>query len=143
MVTPAARTPAPAPRVEIQKTDPGETSEEDGLSLDFYDMLPSFEVVIPEQDLDPRPSAPPQPVQQPGAYVLQAGSFSAWDDADRRKAQIAMLGISSRIQRVTVDDKTYHRVRIGPVEDLKRLEDYRSRLREAQIDALIIRMPVQ
>ena len=109
--------------------------------FDFYTMLPEQSIEDDVVVQQPRRSA-----DTPASgeyYLLQAGSFSAWEDADRRKAQIAMLGISSRIQKVTVDDKTYHRVRIGPVEDLGQLEDYRSRLRQAQIDALIIRMPTQ
>lgn len=106
----------------------------------FYDMLPNFEVVIPEQEPNVRADIEPQAVVQPGVYVLQAGSFSSYADADRRRAQLALQGIESRIQRVTIDDKTYHRVRIGPIEDLDQLNVLRSRLRAAQIDALRIRL---
>ena len=72
--------------------------------------------------------------------MLQAGSFSAYSDADRRRAQLALQGIESTIQRVTIDDKTYHRVRIGPIDDLDKLNLLRSRLRAAQIDVLRIRL---
>lgn len=106
----------------------------------FYDMLPNFEVVIPEQEPDVAADVEPQAVVEPGIYVLQAGSFSAYNDADRRRAQLALQGIESKIQRVTIDDKTYHRVRIGPIEDLNELNVLRSRLRAAQIDVLRIRL---
>ena len=82
----------------------------------------------------------PQAVVEPGVYVLQAGSFSAYEDADRRRATLALQGIESKIQRVTIDDRTYHRVRIGPIDDLDELNLLRSRLREAQIDVLRIRL---
>jgi cell division protein FtsN len=79
-------------------------------------------------------------VVQPGTYVLQAGSFTEYADADRRRAQLALQGIESTIQRVTIDNKTYHRVRIGPIDDLDRLNVLRTRLRQADIDVLRIRM---
>jgi cell division protein FtsN len=106
----------------------------------FYDMLPNFEVIIPEQETDVAADVEPRAVIEPGLYVLQAGSFSAYADADRRRAELGLHGIESQIQRVTIDDKTYHRVRIGPTSDLNELNILRSRLRSAQIDVLRIRL---
>jgi len=106
----------------------------------FYDMLPNFEVIIPEQEPDVAADVEPKAVLEPGLYVLQAGSFSAYADADRRRAELALHGIESQIQRVMIDDKTYHRVRIGPTSDLGKLNMLRSRLRSAQIDVLRIRL---
>ncbi len=108
--------------------------------FDFYEMLPNFEVVIPEEEPDVARDNEPRAVEQPGIYILQAGSFTQLADADRRRAQLAMQGIESQIQRVTIDDKTYHRVRIGPTDDLDELNMLRSRLRAAQIDVLRIRL---
>ncbi|MFQ6005095.1 MAG: SPOR domain-containing protein, partial [Woeseia sp.] len=89
---------------------------------------------------DVRADSGPKAVVEPGVYVLQAGSFTRYEDADKRRAQLAMQGIESRIQRVTIDDKTYHRVRIGPIDDLNKLNVIRNRLRQAQIDVLRIRL---
>jgi cell division protein FtsN len=108
--------------------------------FDFYSMLPNFEVIIPEQEPDVSSDTAAKAVVVPGVYVLQAGSFTQHADADRRRAQLALQGIESTIQRVTIDDKTYHRVRIGPIEDLEQLNMVRSRLREADIDVLRIRL---
>jgi len=108
--------------------------------LDFYEMLPKFEVVIPERERDVRPNGPALPVERPGAYILQAGSFRNPADADRMRAVLALQGIESRIQKVAVDNDTWHRVRIGPVTNLKSLDETRRKLREAQIDALVIRV---
>ena len=118
-----------------------ETSEprEEG-RFTFYDMLPNFEVVIPEQEPNVKTDNEPKAVVEPGIYVLQAGSFSSYADADRRRAELALQGIESRIQRVTIDDRTYHRVRIGPIDDLDKLNMLRSRLRAANIDVLRIRL---
>ena len=106
----------------------------------FYDMLPNFEVVIPEQEPDVTADVEPRAVVKPGLYILQAGSFTRFEDADRRRAELALQGIESTIQRVTIDDRTYHRVRIGPTDDLEELNVLRSRLRAAKIDAIRIRL---
>ena len=106
----------------------------------FYDILPNFEVVTPDEEPASSAGATPQAVVEPGLYVLQAGSFSTHDDADRRRAELALHGIESHIQRVKVNDRDYHRVYIGPTEDLDELNMLRSRLRAAQIDVLRIRL---
>lgn len=127
--------------------DNGESAADESVATEraekrftFYDMLPNFEVIIPEQEPDVAADIEPQAVVEPGLYVLQAGSFSTYADADRRRAELALHGIESQIQRVTIDDKTYHRVRIGPTNDLDELNVLRSRLRAAQIDVLRIRL---
>ena len=106
----------------------------------FYDMLPKFEVIIPEEEPDVAQDQAIQVVEEPGLYVLQAGSFGTLADADRRRAQLALLGIESVIQRVAIDDKTYHRVRIGPLDNLDRLNLIRNQLKQADIDVLRIRL---
>lgn len=143
---PAISVPQPAPKVEAkpaQKAAPRHDAPDDAAEeprFTFYDMLPKFEVVIPEEDLAVVPNKPRQVVDKPGIYVLQAGSFSTFEDADRRRAQLAMLGVESGIQKVAVDEKVYHRVRIGPVDDLDRLNELRGRLHGAEIDAMVIRV---
>jgi cell division protein FtsN len=107
----------------------------------FYDLLPAAEFIVPEN----APSAEEENVQpaaivEPGMYVLQAGSFSTNTDADRRRAVLALQGIESHIQRVTVNDRDYHRVYVGPTDDLDELNLLRSRLRAAKIDVLRIRL---
>jgi cell division protein FtsN len=131
MVEPLAREPA------VAEEEPEEQQEP---RFSFYDMLPKFEVIIPEQEPDVKRDQSVEAVQQPGVYILQAGSFTTHADADRRRAEIALLGIESRVQPVTIDDRTYHRVRIGPIDDLDELNRIRARLRQANIDALRIRL---
>jgi len=122
---------------EEPEVDDGESAEP---RFSFYDMLPNFEVIIPEQEPDVSRDTPVATIQEPGTYVLQAGSFTELADADRRRAELALLGIESRVQRVMIDDRTYHRVRIGPMNDLDQLNLIRSRLHHASIDVLRIRL---
>jgi cell division protein FtsN len=141
---PAAKVSPPAPRTGSAALDNnGEQAAPPEQRFDFYNMLPKFEVVVPEQEADVTADTQPRAVVEPGVYVLQAGSFSRYEDADRRRAQLAMQGIESAIQRVAIDDRTYHRVRIGPIKDLNELNMLRSRLRQANIDVLRIRLEDQ
>jgi cell division protein FtsN len=134
---PMTRDEAPA---AAKATKPAPASQDAETQFEFYEMLPKFEVVIPEQD-GGVPAAPGAgPVHKPGAYILQAGSFRNHADADRVRALIAMQGVESKIQKVTIDRDTWHRVRVGPMTNLKQLEDTRSKLRNARIEALVIRV---
>jgi cell division protein FtsN len=135
---PAPTAAAPARPVPKPRARPSEAPPEK--RFEFYEMLPNFEVVVPEEDRDVRRNGSPAPVDVPGMYVLQAGSYGSFAEADRVKAQLALLGIGSQIQKITVEDRQYHRVRIGPLDDLAELNRYRKRLREAGVEALVIRV---
>lgn len=135
----AVAKPEAAPRSERGSAEE-EPAEETGRQFDFYEMLPKFEVVVPEREKAEAPDSRPAPIERPGAYVLQAGSYRNFADADRVRAQLALQGIESKIQRVSVDNDTWHRVRIGPIEDLNELNRTRERLRQADIEALVIRV---
>lgn len=106
----------------------------------FYELLPNFVVEIPEERQDSAADVEPEAVVEPGVYVLQAGSFSMEKDADRRRAELALHGIESKIQRVKINDKNYYRIYVGPTDDLDELNLLRSRLRAAKIDVFRIRL---
>ena len=122
------------------ETAPAESGEKREKRFTFYDILPNFEVVTPDDEPEITADQTPKAIVEPGVYVLQAGSFSTHADADRRRAELALHGIESHIQRVKVNDRNYHRVYIGPTEDLDELNMLRSRLRAAQIDVFRIRL---
>lgn len=108
--------------------------------FDFYTMLPAFEMIITEDEPDVDADVEPQAIEEPGVYMLQAGSFSTHKDADRRRAELALHGIESRVQRARVNNKDYYRVYVGPIDDLDELNMTRSRLRAAKIDIMRIRL---
>lgn len=109
--------------------------------FDFYTLLPELEVVIPEGDytVKDQDTERPAPVEQPGSYILQAGSFRKFEEADRMKATLALLGVHAHIQRVQVNNDTWHRVRIGPYDNLKTLNEVRARLREHNIETMLVK----
>ena len=137
---PASEVPKPEPRAG--KEAAAADAEDGAKNYDFYDMLPNFEVVVPEKDREvarERDNAPAT-IERPGIYVLQAGSYRQQAEADRIRAQLKVQGIDANVQRVAVDDDVWHRVRIGPISDLTELNRLRTRLRAAELDALLIRV---
>jgi cell division protein FtsN len=124
-----------------EKPAPASQTAESEAQFEFYEMLPKFEVVIPEdeQTVDAGGTGP-NAGQPRGTYILQAGSFRNFADADRMRATLALQGIESTVQKVTVDNDTWHRVRIGPIRDPRRLAETQRKLRESQINALVIRV---
>lgn len=108
--------------------------------FDFYDMLPAFEMVVETDKPAINEDLEPQAIEEAGLYLLQAGSFSTHNDADRRRAELALHGIESRVQRARVNNRDFYRVYIGPIDDLNELNITRSRLRAAKIDVMRIRL---
>jgi cell division protein FtsN len=104
--------------------------------FEFYDTLPQAEVEIADNGkaADIRLS----PVVTPGTYVVQAGAFPAFAEADKVKARLALLGIVAEIQSAEAEGRTFHRVRIGPIDDLNQLNRLRGRLRQNRIDFMVI-----
>jgi cell division protein FtsN len=126
---------------EPPDTGAAESGTEDSTkSYAFYDMLPKFEVVIPEKERVVRPDLKSIPETRRGTYVLQAGSYKNFADADRVRAQLALQGIESKVQKVTMGDESWHRVRIGPISKLDELNRLQQLLRKADVDALVIRV---
>jgi cell division protein FtsN len=130
---PRGNEPADAETADSAAEDPSK-------SYAFYDMLPKFEVVVPEKEKDVRPDIKPVPETRRGTYVLQAGSYKNFADADRVRAQLALQGVESKVQKVSVDNDTWHRIRIGPISKLDELNRLRQILRKADVDVLVIRV---
>lgn len=113
--------------------------KDDADRFDFYEVLPKFRVVVPGAKPSEAAKTPPA-ASEPGTYVLQVGSFRALEDADRLQARLALLGIESQIQDVAVKDETWHRVRVGPSSDLKKMDRVRQRLQNARIASVLMRV---
>ncbi len=146
---PAPAAPKPEPRRAAQPASSSPSSAADAQDppaamnqYSFYEMLPKFEVVVPEKERDVKREGDvtTATVDRPGVYVLQAGSYRGLEDAERVRSKLSRLGIDAQVQRVAVDQDVWHRVRIGPVSDLDKLNRMRRQLRGADIDALLIRV---
>ena len=129
----------PEPRAAVKSVAADETEE--ARSYDFYAMLPSQEVVVPEVGKEaPAEPLPNSPIMRPGNYVLQLGAYRELAEAERLQTKLSRLGISASLQRIAIDADVFHRVRIGPVSNLESLNKTRARLRAADIDVVVIRV---
>ena len=110
--------------------------------FDFYNLLPEMEVVVPDEEITGAPGKEGgKRVEQPGTYLLQAGSFRKQAQADQLRAKLALLGLETRVQAVSVNSaQTWHRVRVGPFSNLADLNQARSLLKQNGIDAILIRL---
>jgi cell division protein FtsN len=109
--------------------------------FDFYTILPELEIAIPEEELVEASQHPSTtPVSDNINYVLQAGSFRNLEQADRLKAKLALQGIEASIQTVRIKGgETWHRVRVGPIHDIARLNRTRKRLRDIDVPSIVVK----
>ena len=71
---------------------------------------------------------------------MQVASLRKASDAEQLKARIALLGIRSNIQRVTVNGKDYYRVRAGPYQGKQEVNKTRALLSSNGLQAMAIRL---
>ncbi len=109
--------------------------------FDFYTILPELEVAIPEQELiNTAENLTTSSSKTNQKYMLQAGSFKKYEEADKLKARLALQGIEAGIQKVRINDTdTWHRVRIGPLNNIKALNQTRRRLRDLGIASIVVK----
>lgn len=133
---------APGPGAEPELL-PGDEDKAASSRYDFFTVLPEMEVVVPEREL----SSQVDPAQPDGAgtsetgekFVLQAGSFRSAADADQMKARLALIGSVANVQSVTVNNQTWHRVRIGPVQGARQADQLRRKLQDNGIEVLVLK----
>jgi cell division protein FtsN len=118
-----------------------EAVEEPAITFDFYDMLPSLdEEVFTDEPRKSSRKAPPKKITVPGIYILQAGSFTTTDDANRRKAEIALLGVRTEIKRGTANNRDVYRIYTDPMENPEDVNRVSNQLRDANIEILLKRV---
>lgn len=127
---------------------PAHSSDNAGSSrYDFFTVLPEMEVVVPEQELQrqreraaiARPDDTIESVDPTERYILQAGSFRENADAEKLRARLALLGLSTQTQTVTVNGATWHRVLVGPVNGAARANEVRDQLSSNGIESMVTR----
>lgn len=152
-VTPDNR-PTPAEETQTNQPEPEQDndSQNSGPRFDFYAVLPRMEVIVPKNEPEP---ARDKEHQKEGTqsddtlssgmrnrqFLLQAGSFRRIEDADRRRAELILLGLDARIQPVQLaSGDTWHRVMVGPFESTRTLHQAQDRLALDGIETLPIRV---
>jgi cell division protein FtsN len=95
----------------------------------------------PPQTAAPVAATSTRESKPPAGYYLQVGSFRNGAQAERFKAELALLGMQTSIQKVTINNRdTYHRVRVGPFRDFSALDKTRQTLKKQGIDSTPIKV---
>lgn len=135
--------PKPAPKAEkiVKQPDTPAAPSKDAKDgndsgkprFEFYGILQGKEEAVKEKDM--KPAAPKD------VYYLQAGAFQSAADADNLKAKLALAGIEATIQTALLpDNKTWHRVRLGPFTSVEDVGKAKARLKENQIEGQLIKV---
>lgn len=131
-------------QVKSQKKPPVvEKVEPSGPKFDFYTILPQAEVIVPEHEIKTRIREELIGKTRSTQYILQAGSFRDFKDADRLKAKLALMGIASNIEKAKVGDVIWHRIKLGPYAQLASIETIKTRLKKSGIDVMITEVPTE
>lgn len=143
-------------------TDQEKAKEPEKPRYDFFTVLPEMEVVVPEQELQRKAANNQAPVASIASkdtvpaprtavntdskvvtdvdrYILQVGSFQDSSEAEQMKAQLAMIGLTASVQTVTVDGKSWHRIRVGPFDGARQADETRRILVDNQYQPLVMK----
>ncbi|MBN7797905.1 SPOR domain-containing protein [Parahaliea mediterranea] len=103
--------------------------------FDFYTMLPEQSIDV---EVDPAEVAKPRATRNE-VYLLQAGSFRQREDADRRRAELLLLGLEPRVEESNGDNGRWFRVFLGPFDSRSRMAKARSLTAGQDIDTLLLK----
>jgi len=130
---PAGDAPAPGPEAATVASVPAEPPKP---RFDFYTMLP-------EQTLDgpvePADVANPPTSAATESYLLQAGSFRQREDADRRRAELLLLGLQPNVEASDSDTGHWFRVYLGPFNSHTEVTRAKSLMAAQDIDTLLLK----
>lgn len=129
----AEATKTEAPKQE-KKPEPGPVLPQ----FDFYTILPEKEVIVPDYEIGTRTREERVGQAKTASYILQAGSFREFKDADSLRAKLALMGIESKVEKAQVGNVTWNRVKMGPYTQMASVSTIRTRLRENGIDVIVI-----
>lgn len=74
-------------------------------------------------------------------YILQVASFRRYQEADKLKARLALLGLVAKIEPITNrSGTTWHRVRLGPFKNVHTFKKARRKLQKNHIDYMVVKI---
>lgn len=105
---------------------------------DFFTVLPNQELDLAS---DVEPAGLSDNASDADLYLLQAGSFRLQTDADRRRGELALLGLNATIEETRGDNGLWFRVYVGPFESRSAMARARSITAQQSIDTLLLKRP--
>lgn len=104
--------------------------------FDFYTMLPEQRIAV---DVEPAQVATPRTEPQGETFLLQAGSFRQREDADRRRAELLLLGLEPRVEQASGEHGSFFRVYLGPFQTHAQMSRARGLTAAQNIDTLLMK----
>jgi len=130
-------------QADTATTKPSDSKTNTKPRFDFYTILPELEVTVPDNELQApvkKDKAGKVTSKPTSPLMLQAGSFRRYEAADKLKATLALQGISAKIQIITKSDgDKWHRVQVGPINDLNILNQTRHQLKKIGIATIVVK----
>ncbi|MFO1417799.1 MAG: SPOR domain-containing protein [Methylotetracoccus sp.] len=103
----------------------------------FYKILPEKEVIVSESEIRELAREENLGRGTAASYMVQAGSFSRLDDAEKLRARLAEVQVKAKTEKVIIESATWYRVKIGPYKSLADAERVRSHLRKNSVDSVL------
>jgi cell division protein FtsN len=86
------------------------------------------------------PGKSAKPDADPFIYFVQAGAFQSSDDAEQRRAKLAMLGFEAKLSEREQSGRTVFRVRIGPFDTQADADAAKDKLADGGTEAVLVRI---
>ena len=132
--------PGDAPAEQTATTSPEPAPKP---RFDFYTLLPEQEIDVDVEPAEVEPARdignPPPGAGSSEVYILQAGSFRQRADADRRRAELLLLGLEPSIRQGDGDNGRWYRVYLGPFETRSAMNRARGLTAAQDIDTLLLK----
>ena len=109
--------------------------------FDFYTNLTRESIDEVQDQVEPAADVrkPPTATELPEPYLLQAGSFRQHDDAERRRAQLLLLGLEPIIEEISGSNGIWFRVYLGPFESRELMVRARGLTTNQNIETLLLK----
>ena len=109
--------------------------------FDFYTNLTRESIDEVQDQVEPAADVrkPPTATELPEPYLLQAGSFRQHDDAERRRAQLLLLGLEPVIEEISSSNGIWFRVYLGPFESRELMVRARGLTTNQNIETLLLK----
>ena len=109
--------------------------------FDFYTNLTQESIDEVQDQVEPAADVrkPPTATELPEPYLLQAGSFRQHDDAERRRAQLLLLGLEPVIEEISSSNGIWFRVYLGPFESRELMVRARGLTTNQNIETLLLK----
>lgn len=124
---PAASAPAPAPASASSAADPAA----------------ALQAALAAEERSRKAGSPSVTAPAKGErYVIQVAAYRSRTDADQQRAALALLGLSARVEQVTIDQtQTWYRVRLGPYVDPQAAQAAQRTLQGQGLKGVVMKLP--